>query len=1413
MKYFHCAAGLLGLWLFKMPHGLAQSITPAPDGTGTIVTPEGNQIQIQGGTAAGRNLFHSFEHFNLSPEQTANFIANPHIQNILGRVTGGDASIVNGLIQVRGAEANLILMNPAGILFGNHAQLNVPASFTATTATSVGLGEGAWFNALGTNDYAKLINPPDQFAFATPHPGAIFNAGDLAVPTGRALSLLGGTVVNTGSLRATNGRVSIAAVSGQQFIRVTPQGNLLSLELPIAPPSHPEPKSLPELLTGGHLGNATQVTIEHGKIKLTSTHTTVATDPGTAIVNGSISAPTIQIAGERIALLNAHLNASGNQGGTIQIGNTQAQQFPTQFIFGDAHTRIQADGEPGKGGQVNLSATRSMRFHGTISALGQGFVQTTGNRFLDITGATVKTNQGTWLLSSSDVRIAETERFKGGIFDLSCLPISAIAPATIANALDHGNHVKITTLNGTGQGDITLVDSIHQAGGGTAALTLTGRQLIREGNAKITLTSTGGLTFNLNQINPETQPSADSIQAAIDAIGNVNGDRKIRLGAGLYRWANLKLKTSVSIIGTDPANTILTGDNTSRVLQVDPGVSAKIENLSITQGVAPAGESGGGILNQGNLSIRNSRITNNNALQNGGGIESVGKTARLRITESNVSENTAKNGGGISNQQGSQAMIRSTVIEKNVASQKGGGIYNNSTIEVQTSQILSNIANRGGGLYLKKGDAIIGTSTIARNQSRENGGGLFNGSNTTITNSTLSNNTAIAGGGVFNRATLRLLNSTVSSNTATTGSGIYVDRAEVTLQSVTIANNRADQGGLVNQSGQVSLQNTIVAGNTAKTAPDVSGEFTDLDNNLIGVSDGSTGFTVSKLIGTATQPIDPKLGDLVNNGGQTQTHALQSGSPAINAGNNAAAVGDKDQRGAPRIQQGTIDIGAVESTLVQPLSPTPSPAPTPSPSPIPLPSPSPVPSPSPSPSPSPPKIDPKDTTNPRTLPNANPPNNSVQPIDRIFEPDRSLSNDFAQFFGIQNVPNVTVEDIQNLLTQQQTQNVRSAIVYALFVPNSVPPAPKAGETLSGQEPTIPLLRSRTKRSTDRLDLILVTATGQPIRYSTNTTRSRLLQQAKLYRLAVADVEDEQSFQALSKQLFQWLVKPLEGALQQQTINSLIYSLDEGLRTLPIAAMSDDHGFVTDRYMMSVIPSVALLGQSITNLTNRTMLAMGADRFQALEPLPAVPTELNLVSQKFWKGTPLLNENFTLERLLQEKQRLNPGIVHLATHAKFNAGAPSQSYIQFWDRQVKLSEMTGIEWANPPLQLLVLSACDTAIGSTEAELGFSGLAAASGVHSVLGSLWEVSDIGTLALMSEFYIQLATAPTRSEALRRAQVALRNGTVRVENGNLITSRAIVPLPPNILSRSRAKSQRETIEFRHPFYWSAFTLVGNPW
>ncbi|NET57761.1 MAG: filamentous hemagglutinin N-terminal domain-containing protein, partial [Symploca sp. SIO2E6] len=402
----------------------AQSITTAVDGTQTLVTPNGDRYDITGGTLSdnGRNLFHSFGKFGLTPTEIANFLSNPQIRNILGRVVGGDASVIHGLIQVTGGNSNLYLMNPAGIVFGKGATLNVPGSFTATTANGIGFEHG-WFNAVGDNDYQTLVGNPNSFAFTLNQPGSIVNAGDLAVSEGENLTLLGGTVVNTGTISATGGEITIAAVPGEHLVRISHENMVLSLEFePIAglnddslPTSGGiSPQDLPGLLSGGNLSDATGITVnQDGTITLTGSGIAIPTETGMAIASGNleVSGETggkVHVLGEKVALVGANIDASGtNGGGTVLIGGDYQGQgtVPNALrTFVSSDSVINADALlNGDGGKVILWGEEVTGFLGEITARGGsssgdgGFVEVSGFQDLIFDGTVdVSAANGSW---------------------------------------------------------------------------------------------------------------------------------------------------------------------------------------------------------------------------------------------------------------------------------------------------------------------------------------------------------------------------------------------------------------------------------------------------------------------------------------------------------------------------------------------------------------------------------------------------------------------------------------------------------------------------------------------------------------------------------------------------------------------------------------------------------------------------------------------------------------------------------------------------------------------------------------------------------------------------------------------------------------------------------------------------------
>ncbi|MCT7958014.1 CHAT domain-containing protein [Laspinema palackyanum] len=411
---------------------LAQGIDPATDGTGTQITTEGTQFNIQGGqqSADGANLFHSFDRFNLEAGQIANFLSNPAIANILGRITGGDASYINGLIQITGGPSNLYLMNPAGIVFGSNAQLNVPGDFLATTATAIGLGDG-WFNAIGENYWASLVGTPSQFAFGLEQPGSIANFGELVLQPGNHLTLLGGSILNTGTVASPGGRITIAAVPGESVVRISQENHLLSLEVRPQETQLLEaiaPLSLPELLVGGSLTHATGVAVQaDGTIALTGSGVTVAAQPEDVMTSGTVDVSAeettggqIALLGNRVAVVEGTLDASGSGGGTIRIGGDFQGRgnIPnaTQTVVSEG-SEIAADAiHAGDGGRVILWADDTTEFAGSITARGSqetpsdgGFVEVSGKETLlfrgDVDLSAVRGTVGNLLLDPENIEI------------------------------------------------------------------------------------------------------------------------------------------------------------------------------------------------------------------------------------------------------------------------------------------------------------------------------------------------------------------------------------------------------------------------------------------------------------------------------------------------------------------------------------------------------------------------------------------------------------------------------------------------------------------------------------------------------------------------------------------------------------------------------------------------------------------------------------------------------------------------------------------------------------------------------------------------------------------------------------------------------------------------------------------------
>lgn len=306
----------------------------------------------------------------------------------------------------------------------------------------------------------------------------------------------------------------------------------------------------------------------------------------------------------------------------------------------------------------------------------------------------------------------------------------------------------------------------------------------------------------------------------------------------------------------------------------------------------------------------------------------------------------------------------------------------------------------------------------------------------------------------------------------------------------------------------------------------------------------------------------------------------------------------------------------------------------------------------------------------------------------------------------------------------------------------------------------------------------------------------------------------------AKQLYDWIVSPLEEDLKQLDPDIVIFCFGPGLRTVPLAALHDGEQFLIEKFAIAQLPSFSLFDTRYRSLKNSRVLAMGASEFETLNELPAVPVEVDSIlgdnsgqdeRVENWEGEGFLNELFNEENLRKQHQTGNFNIIHFATHADFLPGHPENSYIQMWQQQLRLSDVDDFNWHDPAIDLLVLSACKTALGDRKVELGFAGLTIHAGVHSAVASLWRVSDRGTLALMNEFYRQLRQAPSRAEALQAAQLTLLRRQSLIDRDRILQRDAnrgdrTIPLP----SALHVDGQDH---FDHPYYWAAFSMIGNPW
>jgi CHAT domain-containing protein len=308
----------------------------------------------------------------------------------------------------------------------------------------------------------------------------------------------------------------------------------------------------------------------------------------------------------------------------------------------------------------------------------------------------------------------------------------------------------------------------------------------------------------------------------------------------------------------------------------------------------------------------------------------------------------------------------------------------------------------------------------------------------------------------------------------------------------------------------------------------------------------------------------------------------------------------------------------------------------------------------------------------------------------------------------------------------------------------------------------------------------IAAPSQTVRATVNDLRLKLENRSDL----------SNSYQAPSQQLYDWLIRPFAQELQAAQIETLVFIQDGILRSIPMTALYDGKQFLVEQYAIASTLSFSLIDPIQLEQGSLRVLGFGLTKASAIgstsfEPLSFVKNELDRITKTLPGSKEFVDEAFTVDRLKQELTQNAFPIVHLATHGKF--GIDSRDTFLVTGKQVQndnekltMNQFYQIlQTIGKPLELLTLTACETAVGSDRDALGIAGISLQAGAKSAIASLWQVDDRATAELIGQFYQNLSQGMGRAKALQTSQKSWL--------------------------ATHADMQQ------HPGYWAALMLVGN--
>ncbi|BAY29301.1 hypothetical protein NIES2107_11420 [Nostoc carneum NIES-2107] len=326
---------------------------------------------------------------------------------------------------------------------------------------------------------------------------------------------------------------------------------------------------------------------------------------------------------------------------------------------------------------------------------------------------------------------------------------------------------------------------------------------------------------------------------------------------------------------------------------------------------------------------------------------------------------------------------------------------------------------------------------------------------------------------------------------------------------------------------------------------------------------------------------------------------------------------------------------------------------------------------------------------------------------------------------------------------------------------------------------------------DRLEFILkLPQQTNLLHYRTPVAQAEVESTLKQLREKLAQPKPSKDLLKLSQQVYNWLLRPAEPDLGKNNIDTLVFVLDFSLQNIPLAVLDDGKQYLVEKYALALSPGLQLVESQPLTQIQLNVLTAGVSESRTIagrnfDSLSQVPLELEQIQAEVAKSKQLLNSQLSAANLRQAVESVPFSVIHLATHGNFSSN-PDETFVLLWDRLLRaknFDQLLGVgDRINPrTIELLTLSACETATGDKRATLGLAGIAVRAGARSTLATLWQVKDESTAAFAIQFYKVLKDERlTKAQALRKAQLYLME-------------------------------KHPNTNYRLPYYWAPFVLVGN--